>query len=117
MERHCYHHLPYTAVGNAHLISCDHFLESNDFRRTAGSRVGRGEWALGMNLRDSLSSRNSAQSVSTIFNTTVGSVVTFTSTLTCDTGASGIAPFNLSASSLAENTAVFQFEPITPTAG
>jgi len=68
----------------------------------------------GLNLADSLSSPNTAPSVSTIVQTTVGSVLSATSTLSLQAGASGIAPFNLSAAVMAENTATFQFQPITP---
>jgi hypothetical protein len=68
----------------------------------------------GLSLIDSLSSPNATQSVSTVVNTTVGSSLSATSTMTLSAGASGIAPFDLSASIMAENTAVFSFVPITP---
>jgi len=68
----------------------------------------------GLNLTDTLSSPNPSQSVSTIVQTTVGSTLSATSTLTLSADASGIAPFNLFATVMAENTATFQFQPITP---
>lgn len=68
----------------------------------------------GLNLTDMRSAPNPVQSVSTIVNTTVGSVLSATSSLNLHADAGGLAPFSMSVSVLAENTAVFQFEPITP---
>lgn len=68
----------------------------------------------GLSLHDSLSSPIPAQSISTIVNTAIGSQLSATSTFTLSAGASGIAPFNLSSSATAENTATFAFQPITP---
>ena len=68
----------------------------------------------GLTLTDTLASPNAAQSVSTIVNTTIGSVMSATSTLSLSAGAGAIAPFSLSGSVLAENTALFSFKPITP---
>jgi hypothetical protein len=68
----------------------------------------------GLHLIDSLSSPNSTESVSTLINTFVGSTLSPTSTLTLTAGGSGLAPFNFSGAAVSENTAVFQFKPITP---
>lgn len=68
----------------------------------------------GLSLIDSLSSPNPAQSVSTIVHTTIGSVLSATSTLSLNAGASGIAPFTLFGTVMAENTATFELQPITP---
>jgi hypothetical protein len=68
----------------------------------------------GLSFNDSLSSPNAAESVSTLVNTTIGSVLSATSTFTMSAGASGIAPFSMSGSVSAENTAVFSFTAITP---
>jgi len=46
--------------------------------------------------------------------TTIGSTLSATSTLTLSADSSGIAPFSLFATVMAENTATFQFQPITP---
>jgi hypothetical protein len=67
----------------------------------------------GLNLIDALDAPNPAESVSTVVTTTVGSVMTATGTLSLEADAGGIAPFSLSASVIADNTAVFEFVPIT----
>jgi hypothetical protein len=68
----------------------------------------------GLSLTDSLASPNATESVSTIISTTIGQVLTATSTLTLSAGGGGIAPFGMSGSAFAENTAVFHLVPITP---
>ncbi|MBX9652162.1 hypothetical protein K2Y11_00940 [bacterium] len=84
-----------------------------------GSQPGTHAYAylngpFGLNVTNDVSSPHYELTASTVVSTTVGSTLNLSSSLTLHADAGGIAPFNLSASVLAENTAYFKFDAITP---
>jgi len=104
---------PGTLVSFLATITLDRIITGTSGPGVHGSAEVTGPF--GMDLLDSLSSPNSTHSVSKIVTTTIGSVLTATSTLTLEADAGGIAPFlGLSASVHAEHTSTFHLDPITP---